>query len=89
MPGPNPAARPTGPVTMAAYHRVDEENCAVIRAYHRLKGGAALLGAVGPGLSGPFGSWPADGGCEDEDQEHEQLAGDPGAGGALDGASGE
>lgn len=32
----------------------------MIRAHHRLKGGAAQLGATGPGLPGPFGVWPAD-----------------------------
>ncbi|MFI1312503.1 hypothetical protein ACH4TS_20515 [Streptomyces albidoflavus] len=51
----------------------------MIRAHHRLKGGAAQLGATGPGLPGPFGIWPAGGGRDEEDQEHEQLAGDPGA----------
>ncbi|WP_455771336.1 acyl carrier protein [Streptomyces griseofuscus] len=46
----------------------------MIRAHHQLKDGAALLGAAGPGLPGPFGSWPADGRRDDEHQEHEQLA---------------
>jgi hypothetical protein len=48
----------------------------VIRAHHRLKGGAAQLGATGPGMLGPFGIWPADGGRDEADQEHEQLAGE-------------
>ncbi|MCL3999237.1 hypothetical protein, partial [Streptomyces lavenduligriseus] len=61
----------------------NKENHAVIRAHHRCKGGAAQLGATGPGRPGPFGIWPADGGCDEEDQGHEQLAGDPSAGGAL------
>ncbi|MEU7183679.1 MULTISPECIES: hypothetical protein [Streptomyces] len=39
--------------------------------HHRLKGGAAQLGATGPGLPGPFGAWPADDHQDDEDQEHE------------------
>lgn len=43
----------------------------MIRAHHRLKGGAAHLGATGPGLPGPFGVWPADDLQDDEDQEHE------------------
>jgi hypothetical protein len=54
----------------------------VIRAHHRLKGGAAQLGATGPGRPGPFGIWPDDGGRDEEDQEHEHLAGDPSTGGA-------
>ncbi|MYT25021.1 hypothetical protein GTW69_32905 [Streptomyces sp. SID7760] len=41
----------------------------MIRAHHRLKGGAVQLGAAGPGLSGPFGIWPADDHQDDEDQE--------------------
>ena len=68
---------------MGGVRPADEENHAVIRAHHRLKGGAAQLGATGPGLPGPFGIWPADGGRDEEDQEHEQLAGDPSAGSAL------
>ncbi|MFE9620500.1 hypothetical protein [Streptomyces sp. NPDC006384] len=55
----------------------------MIRAHHRLKGGAAQLGATGPGLPGPFGIWPADGGRDEEDQEDEQCAGDPSADVAL------
>jgi hypothetical protein len=49
---------------------VDEENRAVIRAHHRLKGGSVQLGAPGPGLPGPFGIWPDDS-PDDEGQEHE------------------
>ncbi|MBZ3918157.1 hypothetical protein [Streptomyces acidiscabies] len=44
----------------------------MIRAHHRLKGGAVQLGAIGPGLPGPFGVWPADD-HHDEDQEHELV----------------
>ncbi|MET8816461.1 hypothetical protein ABZW47_31230 [Streptomyces sp. NPDC004549] len=55
----------------------------MIRADHRLKG-AALLGAAGPGLAGPFGTWPADGPALDDDvQEHGRTAGDLGAAGTL------
>ncbi|MFJ4343227.1 hypothetical protein [Streptomyces sp. NPDC088915] len=43
----------------------------MIRAPHRLKGGADQLGATGPGLRGPYGVWPADHDQGDEDQEHE------------------
>ncbi|MFJ7137986.1 hypothetical protein [Streptomyces fungicidicus] len=43
----------------------------MIRDHYRLKGGAAQLGAVGPGFSGPFGVWPADDHQDDEDQERE------------------
>lgn len=61
----------------------------MIRAHHyRLKGGAAQLGATGPGLPGPFGTWPADGGRDEDDQEHEQPDGDRSAGGALDRSTG-
>lgn len=45
----------------------------MIRAHHRLKGGAAQLGATGPGLPGPFGVWPADDHQDDEDQEHQLV----------------
>lgn len=45
----------------------------MIRDHHRLKGGAAQLGATGPGLPGPFGVWPADSDSDDEDQEHESA----------------
>ncbi|WP_332758408.1 hypothetical protein [Streptomyces sp. MT206] len=45
----------------------------MIRAHHRLKGGAAQLGAAGPGLSGPFGIWPADDHQDDEDHEDELI----------------
>ncbi|MFD7867573.1 hypothetical protein [Streptomyces sp. NPDC059783] len=53
----------------------------MIRDDHRLKG-APLLGAAGPGLPGPFGTWPADGGRDEDDQELRQT-GDPGAAGTL------
>jgi hypothetical protein len=43
-----------------------EEASPVIRAHHRLKGGAAQLGAAGPGLPGPFGLRSAG-----DDQDHE------------------
>ncbi|WP_186319329.1 hypothetical protein [Streptomyces sp. SAJ15] len=41
----------------------------MIRDHHRLKGGAAQLGATGPGQPGPFGVWPADDHDRDEGQE--------------------
>ncbi len=41
----------------------------MIRAHHRLKGGAAQLGATGPGRVGPFGIWPADDRQDDEEAE--------------------
>lgn len=44
----------------------------VIRDHHRLKGGAAQLGATGPGQPGPFGVWPAD----DRDGEDQEPADD-------------
>ncbi|WP_171053396.1 hypothetical protein [Streptomyces marianii] len=40
--------------------------------HHRLKGGALLLGATGPGERGPFGVWPTDDVLGD-DQEHEGM----------------
>ncbi|MEU2840067.1 hypothetical protein ABZ776_23620 [Streptomyces sp. NPDC007076] len=43
----------------------------MLRTHHRLKGGTAQLDAAGPGLSGPFGIWPADVHQDDEDQERE------------------
>ncbi|MFI8888613.1 hypothetical protein [Streptomyces sp. NPDC053813] len=43
----------------------------MIRAHHRLKGGAAELGATGPGRAGPFGLRPADDHQDDDDQHHE------------------
>ncbi|MER6527304.1 hypothetical protein [Streptomyces sp. NPDC001508] len=43
---------------------------------------------MGPGLPGPFGSWPADDGRDEEDQEHEQFAGDANTGDALDRSTG-
>jgi hypothetical protein len=49
----------------------------VIRAHHRLKGGAVQLGAAAPGLPGPFGTWPPDGVLDDEDQEHARAVGHP------------
>ncbi|KFG71155.1 hypothetical protein [Streptomyces mutabilis] len=60
----------------------------MIRAHHRLKGGAAQLGATGPGLPGPFGIWPADGGRDEEHQEHELLADAPSAGGTSQSTAG-
>ena len=44
----------------------------MIRDHHRLKIGAAQLGATGPGLPGPFGLWPAD----DRDGEGQEPADD-------------
>ncbi|WP_157876535.1 hypothetical protein [Streptomyces graminilatus] len=44
----------------------------VIRDHHRLKGGAAQLGATGPGQPGPFGVWPAD----DRDGQDQEPADD-------------
>ncbi|WP_405904531.1 hypothetical protein OG696_40555 [Streptomyces sp. NBC_00656] len=55
----------------------------MIRAHHRVKGGAAQLGATGPGLPGPFGIRPADGGRDEGDQERERPAGAPSASGSL------
>ncbi|NUR27404.1 MAG: hypothetical protein HOV83_16420 [Catenulispora sp.] len=60
----------------------------MIRAHHRLKGGAAQLGATGPGLPGPFGTWPTEPEADDEDQEHGHGAGGRSTGGALDRATG-
>lgn len=40
--------------------------------HHRLKGGALLLGATGPGERGPFGVWPTDDALGD-DQEHDGM----------------
>ncbi|MFI7020170.1 hypothetical protein [Streptomyces sp. NPDC050164] len=60
----------------------------MIRDHYRLKGGAAQLGATGPGLLGPFGIWPADPQPDDEDQEDGHGAGDCPAGGALDRSTG-
>lgn len=42
--------------------------------HHRLKGGAAQLGATGPGLPGPFGVWL--GGDDDRDDEDQEPVGD-------------
>ncbi|MGP3634490.1 hypothetical protein ACTU45_14145 [Streptomyces sp. 24-1644] len=61
---------------------------AVICAHHRLKGGAAQLGATGPGLAGPFGTWPADAGRDEGGQEHEHLAGGDEASVSLERAAG-
>ncbi|MEN2424325.1 hypothetical protein AABB02_40265 [Streptomyces rimosus] len=47
----------------------------MIRTHHRLKGGAAQLGATGTELPGPFGIRPADDHQDDEDQEHETATG--------------
>lgn len=58
----------------------------MIRDHYRLKGGAAQLGATGPGLPGPFGTWPTE--PADEDQEHEPGAGDRSVDRALDLAAG-
>jgi len=44
----------------------------MISAHHRLKGGAALLGATGPGDEGPFGRWPTGGPIGDDGQEHDE-----------------
>jgi hypothetical protein len=43
----------------------------VIRTHHRLKGGAAHLGATGPARAGPGGVGLADDHKNDEDQEYE------------------
>jgi hypothetical protein len=65
-----PPGRPGG-ATMTEYDPATRRRTTpVIRDHHRLKGGAAQLGATGPGLPGPFGVWPADDHQDDEDQEH-------------------
>ncbi|MFC6367197.1 MULTISPECIES: hypothetical protein [Actinomycetes] len=73
---------------MTGYSPDPQETPAVFRDHHRIKGGAAQLGAAGPGLPGPFGIWPAEPEADEEDQEHGHHAGDPVGGAALDRASG-
>jgi hypothetical protein len=46
----------------------------VLPDHHRLKGGALLLGASGPGEAGPFGVWPVEEPGEDADQEQQDQA---------------
>ncbi|MFH0246422.1 hypothetical protein ACGRHY_29285 [Streptomyces sp. HK10] len=60
----------------------------MIRDHHRLKGGAAQLGAAGPGLPGPFGIWPVGPEADDEDQELGHRAGDRSVGAAPDWSTG-
>jgi hypothetical protein len=74
----SPSVRPEGAERACGrgHHRdvppADRRRTApVIRAHHRLKGGAAQLGATSPGLRGPFGVWPTDDLQDDEDQEHD------------------
>ncbi|MFD5430350.1 hypothetical protein [Streptomyces sp. NPDC127084] len=50
--------RPVPSVTMAVYGDISQEDSLVIPDPHRLKGGAAQLGATRPGEYGPFGVWP-------------------------------